>query len=121
MKDRWSLVFPLILFCLSGMSTAQNWSGILAPERAIDWSHAGAAIVNRQTVCATVSLSAGSSNATANTTAITNAINSCGTTGTPASQTDNVVVLPAGTFYINPFAITRNNFTLRGQGADQTF
>lgn len=117
----WALLSPLFLaVSFSTISSAQNWSGILAPSRATDWSQAGATIVNRQTVCATVSLTAGSSNAAANTTAITNAINSCGTTGTPPASTDNVIQLPAGTFYINAFTITRNNFTLRGAGADQT-
>lgn len=120
MRHRWSVVLPLILVCLSMNSVAQLWNGVLAPARATDWSQAGAAIVNRQTVCATVSLATGSSAASANTSAIQTAISSCGKTGTPPAASDNVIMLPAGTFYINSFSISRSNFTLRGQGADQT-
>jgi len=41
MKLKPVLVLPLLLLTLSACLYAQNWSGILGPTRAIDWSHAG--------------------------------------------------------------------------------
>src|SRR5260370_11326371 len=41
-----------VLAC-TGISAGQSWSGILAPTRAINWSAAGATIVNRTTNCTT--------------------------------------------------------------------
>jgi len=41
MKLKPVLVLPLLLLTLSACLYAQNWSGILGPTRAIDWSQAG--------------------------------------------------------------------------------
>jgi len=43
MRRDWSHLFPLIsiFFLFSTLSYGQAWSGILAPSRAIDWTHAG--------------------------------------------------------------------------------
>lgn len=42
-RDSWYLppVVSILLLLYSGLSYGQAWSGILAPSRAIDWSHAG--------------------------------------------------------------------------------
>lgn len=104
------LQFSLIMLCLSAPSYAQNWSGILDPNRAIDWSNAGipGGIPNRTTICQTIAPYTG----TADT--INTAIQNC-----PSGQ---VVFLSAGTFNLST-GITFNdksNVTLRGAGPDQT-
>ena len=89
---------------------AQQWSGIIDPSRAIDWSNAGVrgGIPKRTTVCATLNPGASSSQ-------INSAIASC-----PSGQ---VVFLNAGT-YSGLSGIMFNGksgVTLRGAGADKTF
>ncbi len=101
----------VLLACVAAASThAQQWSGIVDPTRAIDWSNAGVrgGIPNRTTVCATLNPGASSSQ-------INSAITSC-----PNGQ---VVFLNAGT-YGGLGGITFNGksgVTLRGAGADKTF
>jgi hypothetical protein len=110
MEPKQSLVLPVILLCLSGCLWAQNWSSILAPARAIDWSQAGVVggIPNRTNTCST--LSPGATAAQINT-----AITNCSSSG------GGVVALNAGT-YNNLSALNmKSNVTLRGAGADQTF
>src|SRR5881628_3102061 len=87
--------------------TAEPWSGILDPSRAIDWSRAGIAggIPNRTTICAT--LNPGSTAAEIN-----DAVTAC-----PAEQ---VVFLAAGTFNLDAGIILKTDVTLRGAGANQT-
>jgi hypothetical protein len=89
---------------------AQNWRGILSPERAADWSHAGVpgGIPNRMTIYKTLA-----PGVTADQ--ISRAIASC-----PSGQ---VVFLGPGTYELSTgidFA-NHSNVTLRGAGADQTF
>lgn len=109
-----------VFLLFSAGSLAQSWSGILAPARAIDWSQAGANIINRTNACSTQpNLLTGTGNATANRTSINNAIN--------ASMGGNCVInLPSGTYYIAGTIQIQStsgsgNFTIRGAGADQTF
>lgn len=91
-----------------GAGRAQQWAGVIAPSRAIDWSNAGAGpIPPRTTICATLSPGV-------TTAQINSAIQSC-----PAGQT---VFLNAGT-YTGLTGIqfaNKSNVTLRGAGADQT-
>jgi hypothetical protein len=97
------------LFCFTGVSAGQAWSGVLAPTRGVDWTQSGAGpIPNRTTICATLTASNSASD-------INNAIASC-----PAGQ---VVFLSAGTYHLSSGIIFNNksNVTLRGAGADQTF
>jgi len=104
------LLTCLILLSVTPLAVrAQQWSGILDPSRAIDWSNAGipGGIPNRTSICATLSPGATSSQ-------INNAIASC-----PAGQ---VVFLNAGTYNIAGginFA-GHSNVTLRGAGPTQT-
>ncbi len=110
MRRRLTLVFPLV-FCLCGALYAQNWSGILDPSRAIDWSQAGVpgGIPTNRTQCGSTINSPGSGDATST---IQNALNSCGS--------GHFVLLAPGTFVINSFLTIPSNVTLRGSGASQT-
>ena len=114
MNRKGSLVLSVIVICFSALGSAQNWSGILDPTRAIDWSLAGipGGIPNRTTVCSTIQASTygnGTSDATAGIQA---ALNAC-----PANQ---VVSLSAGTFRINTRLNIPSGVVLRGAGASQT-
>ena len=116
MKCKWSFLSVLLLPLLPAVAGAQLWSGIIDPSRAVDWSHAGATITNRTQTCSTPTLSAGSGSTIAgnNGKSITAAIAAC-----PSGL---VVMLPAGTWYINGIDFAgHNNVTLRGAGPDQTF
>jgi hypothetical protein len=89
-------------------TAALTSSGIIAPDRAMDWSGAGVpgGIPARTTVCATLSPGA-------TATQINSAISAC-----PAGQ---VVMLNAGTYTLSSGIIfNRSNITLRGAGADRT-
>lgn len=100
-------LLALLLALLPAWAGAQSWSGILAPERARDWTLVGipGGIPNRTTVCATVTPSSG-------TAAIQSAIDNC-----PVGQ---VVSFAAGTYNISSIHVTKG-ITLRGQGANQTY
>jgi hypothetical protein len=109
MRCRRSYTLAVILLCLSTYALAQNWSGIIDPSRAIDWSQAGISggIPTRTTICSTL-------NPGATSAQINAAIASC-----PANE---VVYLNAGTYTIAS-GITFNghsNVTLRGAGPTQT-
>jgi len=101
-------ILPQIL--APSFARAQQWSGIIDPSRAADWSKAGVrgGIPSRTMVCATL-------NPGATTSQINSAIASC-----PNGQ---VVFLNAGT-YSGLSGIMFNGkggVTLRGAGADKTF
>lgn len=103
-------LYVLILFLfVPAAIRAQQWSGIINPSRAIDWSNAGipGGIPNRTTICATL-------NPGATSAQINSAIANC-----PANQ---VVFLNAGTYTLAA-GINFNghsNVTLRGAGPGQT-
>jgi len=103
-------LFVTVLLLVS-LLQAQNWSGILAPARAMNWSNAGVpgGIPNRTTICSSLT-------STATSSAINAAIASC------ASAGGGVVSLGAGTYSnaTSGFCITGNNVTVRGAGANQT-
>jgi len=105
------LAFLLSLLFFSGYSYAQNWSGILAPTRAVDWSGAGVpgGIPARSTQCgATIAAYSGSA------ATINNAIASC--------ASGQYVSLGTGTFNLSS-GIGFNghsNVTVRGHGANST-
>jgi hypothetical protein len=88
---------------------ARLWSGILAPNRATDWTRAGVqgGIPNRTAICATLNPGASAAD-------ISKAISSC-----PAHQ---VVFLNPGTYDLADKVTfgTRSNVTLRGAGANRT-
>lgn len=107
MKSHRLFLLSIMLLCLPGFLSAQSWSGIIDPSRAIDWTKAGVTggIPNRTTICATLSSSATASQ-------INSAISSC-----PAGQ---VVKLNPGNYTVNGGLRMRNNVTLRGSGANST-
>ena len=108
------LLFPLILLWFCDNSRAQNWSGILDPSRAVNWSTAGVegGIPNRTTNCTTSacnSLFGGTVTAASINAALLSA---------PANT---VVRIPAGSYTLSSgIAFKVDNVTLRGAGADQT-
>ena len=108
----WKLRVGLVAIVLVApvLTRAQQWSGIIDPSRAIDWSNAGVrgGIPKRTTICATLNPGVSSSQ-------INSAIASC-----PSGQ---IVFLNAGT-YSGLSGIMFNGksgVTLRGAGADKTF
>src|SRR5437660_11523197 len=107
-RNTW-LFLPLFALIACLCVQAQNWSGILSPTRAIDWSRAGAGTIPpRTTICTT--LNPGVTAAQINT-----AIANC-----PSGQT---VFLSAGTYNLSGglTIYNKSNVTLRGAGANQPF
>lgn len=106
-------VFWLAIFLsIPQISLGQAWTGVLSPSRAIDWSSAGAGTAPTRSACSTQpNLLTGSGNASANTTALQNAVAAC---------SGYQVNIPAGTYYLAGLAITTNNVSVAGAGADQT-
>src|SRR5262245_21656261 len=111
MKQRKLLPFVIILMWMSALfSYVQTWSVFLAPSRGIDWSGSGVVggIPNRATRCGIVIAAYSGSASTINT-----AISNC-----PAGQ---YVELGSGTFTLSSgVELSKDNVTLRGQGADVT-
>ena len=109
MRCKQTCLFLTLVFCLAGVVHAQQWSGILDPSRAIDWSSAGVkgGIPNPTNIC--VTRSAGTSAATINSD-ITNCSNAGG----------GVVYLNAGTYSMTTGISLKSNVTLRGGGANAT-
>ncbi len=99
--------FLLLLALLPVVAQAQSSSGLLATNRAIDWSHAGAGTIPaRATVCASLTSSASPSS-------VASALSSC-----TAGET---VSLAAGTYNWSSSLITSaSNVTLRGAGPTAT-
>jgi hypothetical protein len=109
MENYMKLKFYILAFLLSlsPFTHSQSSSGLLAPNRSIDWSSAGAGVIPaRTTICAT--LSSGASMAS-----VQSAIASC-----PAGQT---VLLGSGTYSTaSSLILTTSNVTLRGAGPKLT-
>jgi hypothetical protein len=103
------IVTLLAGLAMMGTAGAQQWSGIIDPARAIDWSNAGVqgGIPLRTAICATLSPGATAAQVSA-------AIAAC-----PANQ---VVFLNAGTYNFSTGLVfnSKSNITLRGAGADKT-
>lgn len=91
------------------------WSGLIDPNRAVDWSGAGMTIPTRTTVCVTSACNTMTAVGSSATPAQINAAIASAASGT-------VVQLAAGTYALNGAGIVMaSNVTLRGMGADQTF
>jgi hypothetical protein len=113
------LFFPLISISLlfPTFSRAQQWSGIIAPSRAIDWSTAGipgGIPSGSWTQCGSTIAAYGTSSSPASPSTINNAIAACGT--------KEYVLLGSGDFYLNGVVdfTGHSNVVLRGQGANST-
>lgn len=97
----------LVLLSCSLFSSAQQWSGIISSERAIDWTKSGVSggIPSRTTVCATISPGT-------TTASIQSTINSC--------AVDSVVMFASGTHNVGTLTINKG-LVLRGAGPTSTF
>src|SRR5262249_23668695 len=102
-------IAALVVACVLPLRVdAQLSTGIITPNRSIDWRNAGVAggIPNRTTICATLA-----SGATIDQ--INSAISNC--------QSGQVVRLGGGTYDLGSGIINmKANVTLRGDGADST-
>ena len=133
MKKNLRVSLLILTCCLPGGLSAQPWSGILSPSRAINWSNAGVVggipsgswpNCTSAQAGTTVPIPAyGTSGSPASASTINNALNACAT----ANPSGSVLQLAAGTFYLNSgitFWTTGSappgNVALRGQGANQT-
>ena len=106
MRNRFALAALLILFMAPMCSAGQQWSGLLSPSQAIDWSNAGVGgIPARTTYCATVK-------APATDAQINAALASC--------KSGEAVFLEAGMYSIAGRVRIPSNVTLRGAGAGMT-
>lgn len=103
------LLILILLLAIPGVTHAQQWSGIIEPSRATDWTNVGipGGIPSRTAVCATLNPGATSGQ-------INSAIANC-----PANE---VVFLNAGTYQLASGINFngRSNVTLRGAGPGQT-
>jgi hypothetical protein len=108
MTHRIPWLVGLLIVAAPVVASAQQWSGIIAPQRATEWRTAGAAVVNRTTRCgATIAAYSGSS------ATINSAISAC-----PSGQ---YVELGAGTFTLSSsITLNKSGVTLRGAGAGST-
>jgi hypothetical protein len=131
MKRFFTLYF-LLLTAIPVMAQTPPWSNILAPSRAIDWSHAGLPATfpdgettpnpwtpPTRTQCGPTLTPSGGND----TTQILNAFNGVG--GFSSCTPPYAVLLGSGTFQVNTFlrlggSNTRNNITLRGSGPMST-
>src|SRR4029077_15365020 len=106
------LLSAAMLLCLSRGAYAQPWSGVLAPARAFDWTHAGVVggIPDASwTQCGGTIAPYGSSGSPQSAATISNALAAC--------PNNTYVLLGAGTFYLsNGIVIRRSNVALRGSG-----
>lgn len=104
--------FFLLIF--SSFSFGQLWSNIISSSRAADWSTVGVVggipDTNWSNCVTTACNTLFGGSVTATT--IQNAVSS--------APTNTIVRLPVGIYSIAAFNITRNNVSLKGQGADQT-
>jgi hypothetical protein len=106
----------MIGFAESGHSQ-QLWSGIIAPARAVDWSHAGVVggIPSSSWKPCGATIPAGSSAETIN-----RAIADC-KPSRPYQTGGRYVLLAKGMFGLSTGLILKSGVALRGMGADQTF
>src|SRR5882762_9499923 len=105
-RHQWLVLSALLM----GVATSVDAQTLISASRRINWSQAGVpgGIPNRTTICATL-------NPGASTAQINSAIASC--------PGDQVVKLNAGTYSLSTGIVfnNKNNVTLRGAGANQTF
>jgi hypothetical protein len=112
----------LVLICSLIISTAalgQSSSGVLAPQRAINWSSAGISgglPDGAWTQCGST-LTAASFGGSSGTPAAWSAIN----TVVSGCSAQTYVLLGAGTFFLTGTYTGKSQVTIRGQGANSTF
>jgi hypothetical protein len=115
-------VFIFIVLCIPSKTKSQAWSGMLAPNRAIDWSSAGAGTIPaRTTICQTLGLAGQAPTYAQSVTAanIVSALQGC--------AAGDAVLLNPGTYTMTTTMFgpgnggtTPSNVTLRGSGPQKT-
>jgi hypothetical protein len=109
-----SVAFTTLISLVPVSGHAQQWSSIISPSRATDWSTAGVqgGIPNRLTSCVT----------TACNTLFGGTVSAASINAALSSAPANTVVrIPAGTYTLTGgIVFNQSNLTLRGAGADQT-
>ena len=113
-----AMILCLLCFGISVPAHAQAWSGVVAPTRATDWSHAGVpgGIPSASWAqCGSTIAAYGSAGSPASPATIQSAINACGT--------NQYVQLGAGNFYLSGsiYVKGQSNVEIRGMGANSTF
>ena len=113
------LLICLILLSATPLAVrAQQWSGIVDPSRAINWSNKGVSggIPNITAQCVTSACAAVTTSGSASTLAQINA-------AIASAPNNTYVFLPAGVYSLGgALSITgRSNVVVRGAGPDQTF
>ena len=113
------LLICLILLSATPLAVrAQQWSGIIDPSRAINWSNKGVSggIPNITAQCVTSACAAVTTSGSASTLAQINA-------AIASAPNNTYVFLPAGVYSLGgALSITgRSNVVVRGAGPDQTF
>jgi hypothetical protein len=113
MRRKHSLWVFLIVLCFATYGYAQLWSGIIAPNRAVNWSTAagvqGGIPSATWTQCGSTIAAYNGAGQTIQT-----AINNC--------AANHYVLLGPGTFNLTSgFSVSKNGVVVRGSGANQTF
>jgi hypothetical protein len=119
MKPKQLAPFFLFFLFLTASIQAQNWAGVLAPSRAVNWSNAGVVggiPSGSWTQCATAACNTVTSAGSSATAAQINA-------AIASAPANSYVLLAAGTYNLASGIDFggHNNVVLRGAGADQTF
>jgi len=115
LSKTWLTPLIAVFFVCTVAQAQQLWTGILTPNRAIDWTGAGATIPTNWAQCATSQCDTVSSGTTVTAASINAAIASA-----PANT---YVQLPAGSFTISgmiDFA-SKSNVYINGAGSNSTF
>jgi hypothetical protein len=119
------VVFIFILFFVPSKTKGQAWSGMLAPNRAINWSSAGAGTIPaRATICQALGVAGQAESYPQSVTylQIMTALQAC-------AGTNETVYLNPGTYTMDhtlgnyngsSYVATPSNVTLRGAGPQQT-
>jgi hypothetical protein len=116
-------VFIIIVFCVPSKTKSQAWSGLLAPNRAINWSSAGAGTIpTRTTICQTLGTAGQSPTYSQSVTAaqIVAALQACAGKSQTVYLNPGTYTMTTTLFGPGDGGATPSNVTLRGAGPQQT-
>jgi hypothetical protein len=116
-------VFIFIVFSIPSKTKSQAWSGLLAPNRAMNWSSAGAGTIPaRTTICQTLGVAGQSSSYAQTVTAaqIVSAVQACAGTNQTVFLNPGTYTMTTTIFGPGNGGTTPSNVTLRGSGPQQT-
>ena len=115
--------FIFIVFCVPSKTKSQAWSGILAPNRAVNWSSAGAGTIpSRTTICQTLGTGGQAPTFAQSVTAsqIVSALQACAGTNQTVYLNPGTYTMTTTVFGPGNGGATPSNVTLRGAGPQQT-